>query len=319
MPVCYFYDSTKPVPFNYLTPSRMVGELPPPYDTTMSPNVYLEFAIADYAEGSQRGLVNAFGNAKRALHFTIDILLNQYGLFHHFGKSNFPTKLQLSDDIGILPITIMKNLNVERNLIEHEYDTPPENRVAEAIDVVKLLLLATEKLLERTPHEVVVGWKNPKRHILIQLEPISGELRLFTLQAKGRYRKSHGISHFPGPLRNFSEGKLLPGIKIPKSPWRIINLNKAQTNEWKPILAELINVQRKRTMFESIMNVETAEVTIPVTIPLPTLTKKPLPQILDEMIEKRFEEGAASKQGAEHKEKATNASDEIESAPKGAA
>jgi hypothetical protein len=151
------------------------------------PADYLEFAIADFAEGSPRGLVNAFGNAKRALHLEIDYLLQQYGLFSNFGRGNFPTKLGVLDDIGLLPTTIIKNLNVERNLIEHEYDTPSRQRVAEAIDVVKLLLLATEKLMESTAHQVVVGWRNPCRHTLLQLEPQNGEIRLYGITAKKRY------------------------------------------------------------------------------------------------------------------------------------
>ena len=163
----------------------MAGQLPPPYDTIMTPNAYLEFAIADLAEGSTRGHVNAFGNAKRALHLTIDTLLHQYGLFTHFGKSNFPDKLRLLDGIGLLPIRIMENLNVERNLLEHEYDTPSEKRVAEAVDVTRLLLLASEVLLETTPFEVVVGWKIPQKHVVLQLEPVQGLLNFFTLRAKG--------------------------------------------------------------------------------------------------------------------------------------
>ena len=183
MSVYFFYEPSDSTPFYYLTPTRMVGQLPPPYDTTMSPNGYLEFAIDDFDGESKRGLVNAFGNVKRALHFAVDILLQQYGLFKHFRKSNFPAKLRLLDEIGVLPINVMKNLNVERNLVEHEYDAPPRSRVAEAIDIVKLLLLASEKLLEATPHEAIVGWRNPRRHTVVQLEPFEGVLNLFTLQA----------------------------------------------------------------------------------------------------------------------------------------
>ncbi len=288
MAVYYFYDSSEPVPFNYLTPSRMAGELPPPYETTMSPNLYLEFAIADFAEGSQRGFVNAFGNVKRALHFTVDVLLNQYGLFTHFSKSNFPAKLQLLDDIGILPITIVRNLNVERNLVEHEYDGPPPNRVAEAIDVVKLLLLATEKLLESTPHEVIIGWNSPKRHVLLQVEPVIGELRLYIVHAKGQYKKINGISCL-SRIRDFG-GKLNPRIKIPKTPWKVIALNKTHSNEWKPIIRELVNIQRKNSVRKSVMDGAKAEVIIPITVPLPSLKTESWVKIIDEALGKTFEE-----------------------------
>ncbi|HKB23466.1 MAG TPA: hypothetical protein VKG64_00320, partial [Methylomirabilota bacterium] len=85
------------------------------------------------------------------------LVLNQYGLFAHHKKANFPTRLGLLDDVGLLPRTIIANLNIERNAVEHEYDVPTERRVAEAIDVAKLLLMATERMVEQTPHEVIVG------------------------------------------------------------------------------------------------------------------------------------------------------------------
>lgn len=309
MAVYYFYDSSDPVPFNYLTPSRMAGELPPPYETTMSPNLYLEFAIADYAEGSQRGFVNAFGNVKRALHFSVDVLLNQYGLFTHFSKSNFPTKLQLLDDIGILPITIVKNLNVERNLVEHEYDNPPPNRVAEAIDVVKLLLLATEKLLESTPHEVIIGWNSPKHHVLLQLEPVIGELRLYIVHAKGQYKKINGISCLSG-VRDFV-GKLNPHIKLPKTPWKVITLNKTDSNEWKPIIRELVNIQRKNSVRQSVMDGAKAEVIIPITVPLPSLKIESWVKIIDKALGKKFEKDETTK--SRTKKTANSASESTQS------
>ena len=309
MAIFHFYDSNEPVPFNYLTVTRMSGQIRPPYDTSMLPSDYLEFAIADFAEGSERGLVNAFGNAKRALHLAIDTVLHQYGLFKHYGKTNFPTKLQVLDDIGIFPTNIIKNLNVERNLIEHEYDTPPKKRVGEAIDVVKLLLLAVEKLLEMTPHEAVVGWRNPKRHCVLQLEPISGHINLFTLKAKGMHKKTHGINHFSGNLRSFGGGELNPGIEIAKSPWKTINLKKGEVLVWKPILAELVNVQRKRSVHKMHIDKENATMTITITVPLPSFDNKSWGQIMDEFLNGKL--GKAENEMAEEDRKAEISAGEV--------
>jgi hypothetical protein len=289
MSTYFFYKESEPVPFFYLTPSRMAGQLPPPYESAMTPSAYLEFSITDLSDGSTRGLVNAFGNAKRALHLAIDTLLHQYGLFTHFRKSNFPDKLRLLDSIGILPITIMENLNVERNLLEHEYATPPKKRVAEAVDVTRLLLLATEKLLEATPFEVIVGWRNPKQHIVLQLEPVQGLLNLYVLRAKGQFGKIHGISCFRGRLRKFTGEALNPGIKISKKPWKVITLNKAEMNEWKPILTELVNVQRKQTSRETFVDKEAGFVTTSITFPLPLLKDRSWADIMDSILKKQME------------------------------
>src|SRR5579862_8969512 len=159
MSTYYFYDPKEPVPFTYLSPTRMVGQIPPPYDSAATPATYLEFAIADVKEGSDRGYVNAFTNVKRALHLAIDVLLHQYGLFHAYRKDNFPGKLSLLDTVGILPTTIVTNLNLERNLVEHEYAMPAKKRVDEAIDVAKLIIMAMETLVSGVVHEAIVGWR----------------------------------------------------------------------------------------------------------------------------------------------------------------
>jgi hypothetical protein len=127
----YHFPDDPATPFSYLRVTRWLGPLPP-YETALSIADYLRFATDDVAEGTERGLVNAFGNVKRALHLTIDTVLHQYGLFAPARKLNFPDRLRLLDAIGVLPTGIVENLNVERNLIEHDYVAPERRRVVEA-------------------------------------------------------------------------------------------------------------------------------------------------------------------------------------------
>ena len=297
MSVYYFYDSASGLPFRYLTPTRWTGELPPPYDTTMLPQHYLEFATDDLQDSSPRGRVNAFGNAKRALHFMIDSLLHQYGLFTHYKRSNFPTKLRLLDDIGILPITLMKNLNVERNLLEHEYSVPSRKRVEEAVDVAALILLATEKLSERIPNEMVVGWRNPSRHSVMRADPFRGEITLHTLRAPGKYGRSHGVSHFTGSLRSFTGSKLSAGISIAKQPWKTITLNRQSQSEWQPILALFVSIQRKGRLHATTVDGGVLEMTMAVTIPWPDIPGKTWSELLDEVASQRGDDIEAAGQG----------------------
>jgi len=290
MSVYYFFDSESGLPFRYLTPTRWTSELPPPYDTTMLPQHYLEFATNDLQDTTPRGRVNAFGNAKRALHFMIDSLLHQYGLFTHYKRSNFPTKLRLLDEIGILPITLMRNLNVERNLLEHEYAVPSRKRVEEAVDVAALILLATEKLSERIPNEMVVGWRSPSRHSVMRVDPFRGEITLHTLRAPGKYRRSKGISYFSGSLRNFLGSQLSEGITIAKTPWKTIKLNRQSQSEWQPILSLFVSNQRKGRLHTTSVNAEAQELTMAVTIPLPNIPGKTWSEFLDEFVSKQADE-----------------------------
>lgn len=266
MAVYFFYETTDPVPFSYLSPTRQVGPMPPPYESEMSPSDYLEFAIEDIATDTSRGIINSFGNAKRAFHLAIDSLLNQYGLFTRFRKSNFPEKARLIDAVGMIPIGIMHNLNVERNLLEHEYTVPSKARVNEAIDITKLLLLAMEKLVEATPQEAVIGWRTPSSHVLMQLEPHAAELRFFRITAPGKYKKSHGITHVTG-VRTMS-GELDNEVKVAKTPWKTIPLDRGHESEWQPIIKELVNAQRRSNSRNTFVDREHATMSLMVTLPL---------------------------------------------------
>lgn len=282
MGIVFIFDEKERVPFTYLTPSRWNGEIPPPYDSLMLPQHYLEFAVRDLEEQSPRGLVNAFCNVKRSLHFLIDSLLHQYGAFVHYKRSSFPVKLRLLDAMGILPIGIMRNLNVERNLLEHEYAVPSQRRVEEAVDVTKLILMASERITGRIPTEVVAGWRDPKRHVVLQVEPLLGTIRLFGLRAKGRYHKVGGVTCFKGPLRVMFGGTLVPGAKLSTRPFREIKVHRATEGEWMPIVRELVNIQRRdRGSKGSVINTESATITIPVTIPLPDIPQSSWAELLD--------------------------------------
>lgn len=285
--VYFFYDSGEPVPFRYLTPTRQVGPLPPPYESDMSPNIYLEFAIEDLASDTTRGLINAFGNAKRAFHLTIDSLLHQYGLFKRFRKANFPAKARLIDAVGMIPIGIMHNLNVERNLLEHEYAVPSKDRVKEAVDVTRLLLLATEKLVEATPQEAVIGWRNPAKHLLLQLEPQLGELNLFQISTPGKYKKNKGVSYIAGPIRSFEGRGFSEGVKLAKKAWKRIPLDKAHQAEWQPIIKELVNVQRRQASRHTVIDGENLTMTISVTLPLSLPEGISWHRLLDQVFENR--------------------------------
>jgi hypothetical protein len=64
---------------------------------------------------------------------------------------------------------------------------------------------------------------------------------------------------------------LLRDALIPKAPWKVITLNRAAITEWKPIIAELLTVQRRERLGASIVPgaaFMTTTVTIPVGLPV---------------------------------------------------
>jgi hypothetical protein len=59
------------------------------------PAEYVEYAKADLVDGSMRGRINAVGNAKRAVHLSVDAVLKVLALDAMLTRAGFPTKLRL--------------------------------------------------------------------------------------------------------------------------------------------------------------------------------------------------------------------------------
>lgn len=124
-------------------------------DEEIKPNGYLEFAREDMGDlDSFRGKVNAYSNAKRALHFQVDLLIDAFGI-NSSNNMSFPRKLELCEKCGIVTPKILKRLNYLRNKIEHDYLVPKAAEVEDAIDVVELFLNSTERFFYRFPDNII--------------------------------------------------------------------------------------------------------------------------------------------------------------------
>jgi hypothetical protein len=66
-------------PFSYLMDSVSLSGCPLT-DTDVTAEQYLQFAVRDLEDGTERGAVNGIGNAKRALHQSVESLLQAHGL-----------------------------------------------------------------------------------------------------------------------------------------------------------------------------------------------------------------------------------------------
>ena len=76
------------------------------------PNTYLDFAYADLEErDSERSRVNSVSNAKRALHYQVDLISDAYGYQNLKGNNSFPEKLDFCVRCGIVGPKILRKLN----------------------------------------------------------------------------------------------------------------------------------------------------------------------------------------------------------------
>ncbi len=120
----------------------------------ITPRIYFEYSIADLEDGNDnRHNINALANAKRALHFLVDLLTKAFGIdnLNMKNKTNFPSKLQFCKDCGLTSPIILRKINKLRNITEHEYHIPKRSEVEDYVDIVELFLSSNEKFLNYFP------------------------------------------------------------------------------------------------------------------------------------------------------------------------
>src|SRR5689334_2546877 len=84
---------------NYFPVEKPLDQLS--FDSEYSPFDYLEFAKEDLKAGSEvRNIINAIGNAKRALHLQVETICIGYG--YKEKRKDFPPKLIFLKDLGIV-------------------------------------------------------------------------------------------------------------------------------------------------------------------------------------------------------------------------
>jgi hypothetical protein len=208
----------------------------------VAPGQYLQYAARDLGERTDRGAINALGNAKRALHLIVDSLLQAYGLLTRNQKISFPRKLELIDAAGLFSLSILNTLNLERNVMEHEYRVPSQGRVQEMVDVGRLLLLATRRMGEHVPYECVAGWRSEGALGVVQLDPGIGDLAFFSATGPIQVFVHEGREvTLLEPIRA-TDGGLLPGVEVNPDPVWTVRLDHKNRDEWRPLLRPLVNL-----------------------------------------------------------------------------
>jgi hypothetical protein len=169
-----------------------------------SPQTYVDFATADLLEqNSKRTRVNAISNAKRALHFQVDLLSDALGFNQSplRKRNNFPEKLNFCGKCGIVAPRILEKINRQRNALEHDYYIPTRPQSEDFLDVVMLFLGATNRLLAFFPCNVELTSiddfpdKRPQIFLSADLTPGAGVLKLTLNQMSIGLKKYLELAH----------------------------------------------------------------------------------------------------------------------------
>lgn len=195
---------------------------------------YLYFAKADLLSKDLRGSINALGNAKRAIHLLIDSFLELFGLKKIYGEDNFPTKLEIIERIEAFPTRLLKNLNKKRNLIEHDYDQIDLDESQEFVEITEIFLKLCYPYLKYSMIGTRLGEINSDKDIEWLLDPTTSEITISECQGASKIENEHGTIYYN--LKSKPE----------KTKVKLIKMNKANAEEWIPILNTFLYCTQKR-------------------------------------------------------------------------
>lgn len=204
-------------------------------DKGPEPIEYLEFAKSDLTVASQRGAINAIGNAKRAIHLTIQNILFSWGLYHSFKSENFPKQLEILADLNAFPTRALEALNHKRNLVEHEFSSVDPVEVADLVDVTEMFLLLAYPYFTNAIIGAFVGVQDDERCMQWQLIPNEGFINIYVLQNPDVYETSIGPIH-----HTFVED---PPRKLEKK----IDITKSNLTDWIGYLDLFVYMTRRRS------------------------------------------------------------------------
>lgn len=114
------------------------------YEQDVQPFEFLSFAENDLVTGDKQGLVNALSNAKRAIDAEVDKVLGRFALSE---RRNFPHKMNILRDMGVVAPRIVNKVIRARNLLEHEYKLPDKTSVEDSVDIANLFVYALDSVM----------------------------------------------------------------------------------------------------------------------------------------------------------------------------
>ena len=160
------------------------------------PIEYINFAKADLAAGGARGPINALGNAKRAVHLSIETFLRVYSLKKVSARRPFPQVVEILDTLGVFPTRLVRSLNQRRNLMEHEYEHPAATDVLAFLEVAELFVTLSYIYFRQAVVGVYLGRQKTNKCEQHLLDHASNSLKIFEVEAPAMINTPNGAIHY---------------------------------------------------------------------------------------------------------------------------
>lgn len=202
------------------------------------PFEYLNFAKNDINSQQKQSAINSLGNAKRAIHLTIETLFEVWGLKAAFAKANFPSKLEIMGTLDVFPIRLLDNLNKKRNLIEHDYVSIDIDEAKDFIEITEMFLMLAHPYLKHATVSAFVGIENDNRCIEWVIETYNCKIAIYEITCN---------TFIDSPV-----GQVYYDISIDKKDRKLIetvNITKSNQNEWLPQLELFVYLTKRNAHF----------------------------------------------------------------------
>lgn len=201
------------------------GNISLPISEGSNPRTYLGYAQADLNDpSSDRTCVNSLSNAKRSLHFQVDILSEAFGIAHSkLGKRlTFPQKLEFCVKCGVIGPRILGKINRMRNAVEHDYYLPTPDESQDFVDVVELFLHGTDSYIKQFPEWLELESPAEKvfhgisrKHIKINFPANQGVIKIYSTEFNDQENILHTEAQkFIELLKNEAETKSQSGVEV---------------------------------------------------------------------------------------------------------
>lgn len=202
------------------------------------PFEYLDYAKRDINSQQNQGTINSLGNAKRAIHLTIDTLFEVWGLNGAYAKANFPTKLELMEMLDVFPIRLVDNLNKKRNLIEHEYQSINIDEAKDLIEITEMFLMLAHPYLKHATISAFVGVEQDERCLEWWIDIYKCQISIYEVTC-------HTFIDTP-------VGRVYHSIPIEEKDRELIqtiSINKSNRDEWITYLDLFVYLTKRNAHF----------------------------------------------------------------------
>lgn len=121
----------------------------------IDPCEFLQQAEDDLEAGGSSARLNAITNARRAIQSQVDQILLCFGFQPNALKTR--RKLSIFADLGFVAPRMLRRVSDARNLLEHEYQSPTQSQVEEAVDLASLFVETTQRYITVFEGDFCVG------------------------------------------------------------------------------------------------------------------------------------------------------------------